>query len=367
MKAASQFRKRVESILKVHGLIGAKEYSSVKDTQGYPMMYLGLVVSEIDPNQSGQIQVMLPHLGEPAVVNYSTPYHGKGGSGFWSVPEIGTVVLVAQVPDGDPSISTSRKYIYISSIVDPDVMVQLPGADIQGVYQTGGVLPDPDIYKARARPMKYVWKSPKGHAFTMSDLYDPTFFNTRIEMRSSGGKSVVCDDSPEKDCILLQNEHGDHIKIASAGAPPIQQHQSIDVYSRGNQNYETKNGSMDLRVVDGANLDIVNTSTGLYGPPGSTDWGKVNIMAQNNDITITANEGVATPMADIPSIFITTNGNSSLIQINSRGKMEVQINKSINIVSESDDINIVAEKGDINITSVEGDIKLSSGGNILLN
>ena len=120
------------------------------------------------------------------------------------------------------------------------------------------------------------------------------------------------------------------------------------------------------------NLDIINTATGKFGPPmgdsaGSVDpstWGKVNILAQNNDITITTNEGKGTPMADIPSIFITSNGNQSLIQIDSRGRMQVQINKSINIVSETDEINITAEQ-DINLTSNKGDINIQTPNGVI--
>tara|TARA_R110000744_G_scaffold137615_10_gene248207 strand:- start:395 stop:1045 length:651 start_codon:yes stop_codon:yes gene_type:complete len=216
--------------------------------------------------------------------------------------------------------------------------------------------------------MKYVWKSPKGHTFTMSDLYEGNEFNTRIEMRSSGGKFVTCDDSPLKDCILIQNEHGDRIKMGTTGVAPIQSSRSIDVWSKGSQSYRTQSSQMDLRVDDGLNLDIVNTSTGQKAPPGSTNWGKVNILAQNNDVTITANKGTATSMEDLPSIFISTNGNNSLIQINSRGRMEVQINKSINIISETDDINIVAQQGDINLVAQQGDINLSTpSGKIYLN
>ena len=374
--AISYFRKKVEGILKTHGLIGAKGSSSVKDTDPYSMFYMGVITSEVDPWQSGEIQVMHPTLGKPVSVAYSTPYHGKGGGGFWAIPEIDTMVLFAHVPDGDPTITTKKRYIYIASIPNPNIMNQIPGEEITGpTWQSGGVLPDPDIYKYRSRPMKYVWKSSKGHTFTMSDLYEGNQFNTRIEMRSSGGKFLVCDDSPLKDCILLQNEHGDHIKLATTGVPPLQAARSLDIWTVGPQAYTTKSSQMDLRVVDGLNLDIVNTSTGqmaaespgFTGPP-STDWGKVNILAQNNDITITANKGAGTAMEDIPSIFISTNGNDSLIQINSRGRMEVQINKSINIVSETNDINIIAQKGNINLTADEGDINLSTPqGKIYLN
>jgi len=349
-------RKAVEAILRKYGLIGGTNTPSLLSK--FPMIYIGKVKSEVDLYQAGGMEVILPHLGEPVPVLYSTPYHGKGGSGFWSVPEKDTIVMVAHIPDGNPSTTTNKKYVYLGSIPNPGVPFQVPGSDIEGPYQTGGILPDEDIYKARARPMKYVWRSPKGHSFTMSDLYDPSFFNTRIEMKSHLGKKVVCDDSPDKSCILIQNEHGDRIKLSTDGVPPIQPSRSLDIETKGPHSYTTRESQMKLLVQDGWNLDIVNASTGQNAPDPNKNnsWGRINLLAQNNDMTLTCNEGKGTPMQDVPSIFITTNGKASVIQIDSRGRLQVQINKQINIVSESDDINIEAQ----------GDINLTAGGNINL-
>ncbi len=350
-------RRAVEWILRKYGLIGSPNSNSI--ISQLPMIYMGRVISEVDVYQSGNIEVLLPHLGEPVTVAYSTPYHGKGGSGFFSVPEKETIVLVAHVLVGDPAVSTKRKYVYLNSIPNPDIPTQSIGSNITGPYQTGGILPDKDIYKARARPMKYVWKSPKGHSFTMSDLYDPSFFNNSIEMKSHLGKMVVCDDSPNKSCILLQNEHGDHFKISTEFVEPHQPARGVECWSLGPQAYTSQQSQMDIKVVDGWNLDIVNTSTGANAAPGSSNWGKVNILAQNNDMTLTCNEGKGTSMQDVPSMFITTNGKDSLIQIDSRGRCELVINKQINITSETEGINITAAN-DINITSTNGNINLST-------
>ena len=355
-------RKAVENILRKYGLIGSKESRSILDQ--LPMIYIGKVFSEVDLNQAGGMDVILPHLGEPVPVAYSTPYHGKGGSGFFSVPEKDTIVMVAHIPDGDPAVTTKKKYVYLGSIPNPDVPTAAPGSNITGPYQTGGILPDQDIYKARARPMKYVWKSPKGHSFTMSDLYDPSFFNNKIEMKSHLNKKVVCDDSPNKSCITIQNEHGDHFKISTDGVAPTQAARSVECWSKGPQSYTTQESQMDVRVVDGWNLDIVNTSTGQNAPPNSSNWGKVNILSQNNDMTLTCNEGKGTSMQDVPSMFITTNGKDSLIQIDSRGRCEVVVNKQINITSETQGINITAAD-DINITSNNGNINLSTPNGVI--
>lgn len=356
-------RKTIENVLKKHGLIGSND--SPGPLNQFPIIYTGIVKSEVDLNQAGGMEVILPHLGEPVPVAYSTPYHGKGGSGFWSVPEKDTAVMVAYIPDGNPATSSKRKYIYMASLPNPDVPTQAPGSDITGPYQSGGVLPDPDIYKARARPMKYVWRSPKGHSFTMSDLYDPSFFNCRIEMKSHLGKKVVCDDSPDKSCILLQNEHGDHFKISTDGVAPHQASREVECWSMGPQSYTTHQSQMDIRVVDGWNLDIVNTSTGANAASESPGmWGKVNVLAQNNDMTLTCNEGKGTEMADVPSMFITTNGKDSVIRVDSRGTHVVQINKQIKITSEAEGIDIVSE-GDITMTSNNGNITLKTPNGII--
>jgi|TARA_Y100000310_G_C20698077_1_gene827152 hypothetical protein len=357
-------RKTIVSVLQKYGLIGSPETPS--HFSKFPMIYIGRVKSEVDPFQGGGIEVTLPHLGTPVDVTYSTPYHGKGGSGFWAVPEKDTVVMVAHIPDGNPSTTTKKKYVYLGSIPNPDVPYQVPGSNMTGPYQTGGILPDKDIYKARARPMKYVWKSPKGHSFTMSDCYDPSFFNTRIEMKSHLDKKIVCDDSPDKSCILIQNEHGDHFKISTDGVSPHQAAREVECWSMGPQSYTTHQSEFDVRVVDGWNLNIVNTSTGKNAPnPDKVkSWGTVNLLAQNNDMTLTCNEGKGTPMKDVPSMFITTNGKDSVIRIDSRGTHVVQINKQIKITSETQGIDIEAE-ADINMTSNNGNINISTPNGVI--
>ena len=113
----------------------------------------------------------------------------------------------------------------------------------------------------------------------------------------------------------------------------------------GPQSYTTHQSEFDVRVVDGWNLNIVNTSTGKNAPnpDKGKSWGTVNLLAQNNDMTLTCNEGKGTPMKDVPSMFITTNGKDSVIRIDSRGTHVVQINKQIKITSETQGIDIEAE------------------------
>lgn len=351
----STFKHAVKNILKEVGLIGNTD-------QIYPKMFIGSVVSKVDVMKSGAIQVNHPILGKPVSVAYSTPHFSKG-CGFFAVPEKNSVVLVAEVPFGKALFNRKVKRIYIATIPFPDVDLVKPGT----VFTDEEALPDKDIYKFRGRPMKYIWKSLGGHAFIMSDLYEANEFNQKIEMKSALGKQISLDDT--KDCIIAQNEHGDHIKLTTGnGGAPQQASRSLYLKSKGDHFYESTNGTMEIEVVDGGNLNIVNGSKGKMAAPESSDWGKVNIMAQNNDVTITANKGMGTSMADIPSVFISTIGNNSVIQINSRGKMDIQINKGINIISEAEDINIVSQQGDINLTAEQGDINLSTPqGKIYLN
>ena len=100
-------RRTVESILRKYGIIGSPNSNSI--ISQLPMIYLGRVTSEIDLNQAGNIEVLLPHLAEPVTVAYSTPYHGKGGSGFFSIPEKDTIVMVAHILDGDPATSKKKR------------------------------------------------------------------------------------------------------------------------------------------------------------------------------------------------------------------------------------------------------------------
>jgi len=338
--------------------------------EGGVTIFVGTVISDIDVSMRGRMEVDVDSYGI-VEVKYVTPYFGGGsGGGFWGIPAPGTVILVCSPANkGDD-------WYYMGSVVEPPLGMlgdaEEDEAFINEVDDTGTltgpaahadipVMPDPDIYKSRGRPMKYMFKSPKGHALTLSDQYDPEYHNTKISMESANGKKIELNDSPMSDNVLMRNEHGDKIKISSNYNPPDQGARAITVDSVGPHLYMSRNGGIKIWVNDGSNMDLINTSTGAMREKDSdvSTWGKINMVANNNDIVIQCKEGSATPNFGIPSIFIETEGSESVIQISSNNKINIVAENGIDITSSTGDINMTAETGNIKLSTPAGKIDLN--------
>ena len=332
---------------------------------------------DIDPTRSGMMRVVIPEVGVKQV-RYSTPYHGGGtGGGFFAIPLPGTTVLVCNPQNaGD-------EWYYLGSIIAPgpaflgnvpqdkvkDSKVdkgKLGQGLLSGEFANMPILPEEKIYKTRLRPMQYVFKSPAGHKLVISDQYQDDFWNQSIKLESSKGKLAILDDSPQIDCVTIRNEHMDGIRISSSFQEPDQPARAIDIECEGPQSHTTRAGQMNILVREkGKNLYISNLADGdnneqisASAPPDVASWGKINIKTINNDINLVAKEGTLTAMENKPSIFLTTKGSESVIQLKSDG--------GINIIGDKGVV-ITANKNDVQINSLDGDIVLNSSNNILLN
>ena len=60
-----------------------------------------------------------------------------------------------------------------------------------------------------------------------------------------------------------------------------------------------------------------------------------------------------------PSVIITTQGDGSVIQIDSTGKVHIEARSDINIVSKEGSINMTSEQGDIKLSTPVGKIELN--------
>ncbi|MFC6638164.1 baseplate assembly protein [Sulfitobacter sp. JBTF-M27] len=72
-------------------------------TNRYYGLHRGTVVNNVDPMQTGRIQVLVPDIGPAALSTWANPCFPTGGTqmGFFSVPMIGAGVYVS-FEQGDP-------------------------------------------------------------------------------------------------------------------------------------------------------------------------------------------------------------------------------------------------------------------------
>ena len=293
---------------------------------------LAEVKSNADIFEMGTFYVTNKNNDLPFKVYYTTPYYAGRSGGFIAVPEVGSKVLICR-PDGENS------WYYLGSTLNFGLAQSM--SDPAHTPKEKGVNPDNKMYRARGVPQRYVFKSPKGNALILSDEYNPDYFNVKAELRSAAGKALKLIDSPKVDCIILENEHGDRLKISSGGNDATSP-RSIELECMGTVNIITKGSNMNLIVVDGKELNITNTSTGSKRANANDPTpGNINITSENSDINLTVK-------SDTGTIFMDAQGNNGHVVLQSKGQIDIIGEKGVNITANSGDTNIKGTKINLN-------------------
>lgn len=293
---------------------------------------LAEVKSNADIFKMGTFYVTTKNSENPFKVYYTTPYYAGANGGLIAVPEVGATVLICR-PDGESS------WYYLGSTLNFGLAQAMSSPE--NTIQDKGVNPDPRSYKARGVPQRYMFQSPRGNALVLSDEYNSEYFNTKVELKSSAGKSLKLIDSPLVDSIIITNEHGDGIKIStgSNGSSPAR---SIEIECLGAVNIVSKGSTMNLTVVDGKELNITNTSTGSKRANSSDPTpGNINITSEYNDINLTVK-------SDTGTIFMDAQGNNGHVVLQSKGQIDIIGEKGVNITAQSGDTNIKGTKINLN-------------------
>jgi len=307
------------------------------------MIYKAQVIDTADPAELGQFWVYCPDISEEMLrVTYTSPFFNHNESGMVSIPSAGAEVLISKVFGEDI-------WYYIGSVVAPLDALSREGTKLKEAGATS--LPDSRIYQARGIPQKTVIKDAKGNALNLSNLYNSEFFNVKAELKSSHGKRLILSDSPLMDSVILRNANGDRIKITDT-ADNSTAARAIELESQGPHHYISRESGISLTVVEGKEINLKNTSTGLNANPADPlKTGNINIETDHNDINLVAR-------AEDGRIFLDALGVEGLVQIDSSGRVIINAsNGSVSIIA-SDDINMQAQN--INIDA-RGSLNMRSG------
>lgn len=294
----------------------------------------GIVHDNFDPNQEGKIWVYCKEEGDDLIpVTYTSPYSAGYRGGMIAIPEKGTMVLIVQ-PDN------AREWYYQGSIFKTEG--NIPEKDNLISDQEIGSIFDPQTYKARGVPQQIIIQDPKGNQLKLSSSYNPKYINNRAHLKSSLGKILILSDSPLMDCVILRNEHGDGLKITSQ-EDIVSPARTIELKSKGPQKMISSESQIDIRVVDGRDINILNTSTGQNAAPGdqSEKYGNVNVESQYKDINLTVR-------AQDGKVFINAKGSDGLVQIDSQGRIFISGQNGVDILANDGNLNLVSNQ-DVNI------------------
>lgn len=312
-------------------------------------------------------------------VIYTSPTYQRHYYGMFAMPPMGSEVLVAF--DG-------IKYYYLSTIVDYHTTYgsesvgpgdkPLPLFSDSMMTTTSGV-PATMMFKNDLNAGLDIKNFKSMNPITESP--DPIV--NQVELRSSAGHRLLLSDSPQTNCVILENTNhdgimiGGKVPIGSFGKPgmPLAMGQ-IKITSTYDHMCVVKKGSYRLNVKEGQDITIKNESRGFnslfavdpLAVPGpgyrpSLMFGNINLITKFRDINIYTDNpapGVVPPPG-FSNIFISTS--NGLIQLKSGGDIVIySVGKTT--VESVGDLNLVSQTGNVNIQAGLGITAKALVGNV---
>lgn len=336
------------------------------------------IVSIEDIGKSGLMQARLvgsPEGDLPINVQYTSPYYvpvnGKEAARFTGLvafPGVGAFILICSSPD-------DHQWYYISTITGKagyfddlkntntggDDETELEGGP-EGTYESyfpGSHDENASTYSHGPIPSKYTFESPLGGKLQMSDSTNGTDQAWYTKLESITKKRFIADDT--NDYVAVQNEHGDGLKITSTeynnnmAAGPDPGPRAASLYADKNITVESNQGSLELLVRGGTELNIENRSVNndqTRMTPLDPMTGEVNIQSYANSVNITAlGKDILQGGTKLPSpkgVFIDASQFDGVVQIRAgTGGVEIWSNGDIDF-NCAGNFNVNA-KGDINL------------------
>lgn len=262
------------------------------------MLTKGTVLGHIPSNDEfgqhaiGYYSVKLDD-GSIVTVEHTSPYYGRTG-GFLSLPTEGDVILLTKLGDG----TDKTTWYYVNTIVTPRSGKILSKGDVEPTPA-----PIDSVIGKLGVPQKVVLQSPKGNSIILSDDYNDTVANVGVFLKTGNGKMFKLSDDPKQNSIVLKSEEGPEEEIASINIQgnvvegSTRPSFSVTIIANNAIELRSLKGDIDINVVDGKEINIVNKSSGANGdhlvlPNGTTiidpTPGNINITSTRGDINIVA-------------------------------------------------------------------------------
>ena len=316
------------------------------------MISIGIVQSEIDFTESGQIKVLIDGVGEEDV-EYTSPVKGTS-AGFVAIPKSGSKVLVCKSTNGPG-------WFYLSTLSGPSRLFRKGDIDKIDTVLGGDMMPYWSMenpYLRTITPQVMGMVSTLGAGLVLSDSATESVRRIYTALKSATDHVVVMSDDGESEGIVIKTNQGDpgveenpETKIALMGKTtkdPLEAN-SINIQAKRNVWTESRFGNMISRIYKGGRMLLQNKSRADSSQVERLQDGEIEIETFHNDIHIC----VRHPKRNV---IIESWGEDGFIQLYTEGAVQVHAGGNINLDS----------KGEINIKAT-GNINIDSGENIYLN
>lgn len=270
---------------------------------GHLVFALGIVRACKDSERAGRITVDAPCFEGPQDCDYVSPIAGAG-YGFFAVPGIGATVLIGKTPFTDPP----NQNFWFGCMYAAGQR-EIPGVQSQPyslehgplhlvkneVMDNGEPIPnDPtvsygvpnesDIYRDDNLPGSFVLKHPAGHSISLTDKRTSDREENEIKLKTAGNKRLIMSDAPAAaggETILLQDENGNGIRIASQGDDITGVSQdSIATHAGGDITTYSEKGSMSQIISPHSKGDFTIANAGMGNVAITSNNGSLSVSAQ---------------------------------------------------------------------------------------
>jgi hypothetical protein len=332
----------------------------MKNSKTIMNMSLAEVRENVASHDDGTFYAKIRALGNlEKKVYYTSPFATGGEGGQIFIPPPGVEVMVCS-PYG------STNWYYLGS-----TFAQEPG-DAEGDRVSDSDIPpiqrvDPKMYRARGIPQRHAIKGSRGGGVTISEEYNPEYYNIYTEMKATTGKKVRLNDNPQTDALELDSGNGASIRLTNDPTAPMTPSRAILAESVGPQKFINKESETDIIVHRGGrDINILNEANGeTWGDDISC--GNVNIQSTWKDVNVftQAESGrifieCVKESGDNQLIQIETNGDNGAIVIKTKGDVILDAQRDVNINAGR---NLNMRCGGKFSVNAGGSSELQSGGN----
>jgi len=341
----------------------------------------GVVGPHKDFSKSGKLRVQLTwpsKRDEMVEVFYTSPNYSTNYYGIFAPPPEHSLVLIAY--DG-------KDYYYLSTVVDHSKHLGAVSKTEDGKFAP--VYNETKFYTPSGQPAAMFFKNHRDAGLKITSYYaenEPTVNN--VTLKSTTNHELVLSDSPDMDCVILRNKHGDGMTIGGEvteyapkkNIPIIER--SITLKSLNSHRCVVDQGEYSVTIVDGRDITLRNESRGSNGfyVPDPTQigpinplkmYGNINLISKFRDINIYTDNpppvagGISPATVNVDSnIYISTNNQvplQGMIQINANGDVKIFGRTGRVLIQSAGDIDLTSELGNVNIQALVGEVNIKSG------
>ena len=289
----------------------------------------GQVVSNVDSTKSGSFLAKFPGLGGIdmfADVTYTSPFFKTNAGGFLGIPEVDDEILAVHNPDPDEGES---EFYYHSTIVRRS---NISDDEANPKFNTIAEN-DRSPYNEKGKPVMQHFTNHAGAGLYIHREFATSKISNNVTMRSDTGEEVNVGPVG----VQIRNADGDSITLNGAEPNDAYGARTLSIETQSSQEYKCVAGDINMKIVNGGDINIENNSFGLFALP---PWfGNIRLKSRFRDITLAA-------LGPTSKIHIVTNGTQVIID--SLGGVKIVTAGNLDFAA-AQDINMTAG-GSVNIT-----------------